>query len=67
MIVHAFTGLLIEFLSHCKVVVPDETTAPKRLLYLLCLGDIGIDAELIAVLHFGTLHILLILYVLLND
>lgn len=44
-----------------------KPTAAKRLLYLLYLFYVGIDAEFIAVFHFNTSHILLVLYILLDS
>ena len=53
--------------SLCKIVIPNKTTAAKCPVYLLRLCDIGIDAEFVAIFHFGTSHILLAFYVLLDD
>ena len=59
--------MLILLHSLGKEMVEYEPAATKSPLYLLFLSYVGIDAELIAVFHLNTSHILLILYVLLDD
>ena len=59
--------LLIEVFPQREIVIPDEPTTAKRPLYLPRLRRGGVDAEFIAVFHLDTSHILLVLYVLLDD